>query len=106
MKAILYKIKVYESFLSFNHSMGQEIWEIYIPREHMCINEKAGVFVSEEPRDNKYKTEIEISHKSIDILEEFLRAQKDMLSEVEHIFDSLRDVGLAAKPKPSGLVKR
>lgn len=106
MKAILYKIEVYEGFLAFNHHMGQEIWEIYIPREHMCVNEKAGVFESDKPRGSKYKTEIDISQKSVDILEEFLRAQKDMLSEVAHIFDSLRDVGLAAEPEPSGVVKQ
>ena len=74
MKAIKYKLKIYEGVLAWTHGWSNEIEEIFIPDKKIAFNVVDGslnVFRSEEPRGKNGK-EIEIEDALVQKLEEYL----------------------------------
>ena len=107
MKALLYETIVYEGSIAHLHNIGSKIWEVWIPEYDICINKKGGVFISKEARKHSSDVEIEIdiSKNSCELFQSHLNIQEIVSKELKNIFEKLKNIGLAAEPGPSGLVR-
>ena len=86
VKAIRYKVHVYDSFLHYIHGMKKEIEEIFIPSKKITINIANGslnAFRCKEPRGSKDLTEIEIDNDFVEKLEKFVELKEELMEYVK-----------------------
>lgn len=87
IKAIKYKLKVYEGALAWTHGWSKEIEEIFIPDKKIAFNVGDGsihVFRSKEPRE-KNGEEIEIEDMLAQKLEEYITIGNTLRDQVGEI---------------------
>lgn len=90
-RAKLYRTNVYEGTLAMVHSMPMTIWEIFIPRENIIVNDAGGCFEEKAPRgpiDNEV-IDIDVNDRFIDNCRKRIKSNKEF-NEQLNIFDELK----------------
>lgn len=90
MKALKYKILIYEGTMDFIHHAGNIIEEIFIPDENIVFNTQA-VFKSGKHRgEGEIRIEIEIDDKFVNILKKYLKYKDKIEEERKKYFISIK----------------
>lgn len=98
MKAQLWKIKICNSILDYTHGFGYEIYEIYIPKMDVCINnaeDKLHCFKRHEERYNDFSNaelikELDFSNDIAEYIESYLKNEEKISVYVKKLFKSIK----------------
>jgi len=90
MKALKYKITIYESVLGYVHGQGLEITELAIPidNEYIVMNyvsNKLNVFKSKVPRCKGVEVEVDINDTILKDLKKFISLETTLKEKVYNI---------------------
>jgi len=88
VRAIKYKVSVYESGLHWLHEAEREIEEVFIPSKKIAfniINNSFNAFRCEAPRGSKDLIEIEIDDEFVEKLEKFIELKEELINHTKKI---------------------
>ena len=91
-RAKLYRTNVFEGAIAMVHSMPMTIWEIFIPRSNIIVNDAGGCFEDEGPRSpiNNEVVDIEVDEAFVKACEKRIESTKEF-DEAIGLFDRLKE---------------
>jgi len=88
VRAVKYKVSVYESMLHWLHEAEREIKEVFIPSKKIAfniVNNSFNAFRCEAPRGSKELIEIEIDNEFVEKLEKFVKLREELINRAKEI---------------------